>query len=276
MTPLKSNWPSSHNFSVVLILFCLTYSSCARTPWTDPLTEKQTENSIQFLQSLSLRTESCAKSIDGDISLSYQNLFGTKNMSGYFQLLSPSFIKLIVSNPFGQPVLVITSNQRTFQIINTFTREYITGSVYSYGLLHNIPLALITGNWKDWTRGTVSVDPSSIVDIRDDRENRGIWVTVVDTTESNLQKEHLLVDAEQGILLSRIVESDQGDLVATIIYDNWISVGNCKQPHTIKVTGLEFGTEMAIELSDIRIAAELEESDFLLTKPVGYMKQIIR
>lgn len=274
MTLSKSNWLSSHNFSILLVLFCLTCSSCARSPWTDPFNEKQTEDTVQLLQLLSLETELCAKSIDGDIALSYQNLFDKKNVSGYFQVLSPSFIKLIVSNPLGQPILAITSNQHIFQIINTFKRKYITGSIHSYGLRHSIPLALIKGNWNDWIRGTINVDPSTITDIREDRDNRGIWVTIEDKEEDNSQKTHLLVDPERGVLLSRIIASNKGDILATITYDNWISVGSCKQPYTIKVIGLEFGTELTISLSDVRIAESLEKSDFLLKKPPGYIKQI--
>lgn len=276
MTLSKSNWPSSYHFSILFVLFCLTCSSCARTPWTDPLNEKQTDNIVHVLQLLSLKTESCVKSIDGDITLSYQNFFGKRNVNGYFQILSPSFIKLIVPNPFGQPVLAITSNQQTFQLINTLKRKYTTGNVYSYGLYHNIPLALIKGNWNYWLRGTIRVDPSTVTDIRKDRDNRGIWVTVDSKTEDNSQREHLLVAPEQGVILSRILASNGGNHLATITYDDWVPVGSCKQPSTIKATGLEFGTELTINLSDVRIAEELDKSDFFLTKPLGYEKQIFR
>jgi len=271
----KNNWVSRADIARFLIIFCLACSSCAKRPWTEPLNEKQTENVTQFLQLHSFETESCAKSIDGDISLSYQNLFDRENVSGYFQILAPSYIKFIVSNPLGQPVLALTSNQDTFQLINTFTKTYITGSVYSYGLHKNIPLALVKGNWKDWIMGTMNVDPAIITNIREDRDDRGVWVTVAENTEKKSRTTHLLVDTRQGILLSRIVESNKGEILATITYKNWVSVGNCQQPQTILVTGLEFGTEMTIKLSDVRIAEDLDKNDFLLTKPAGYLMQFI-
>lgn len=271
----RSSWNKNHNFTFLLILIFLACSGCARKPWTNPLDEKQTENAIEFLNLLGAKTELCPEGIDGDITLSYQNLFGKKNVKGYFQVLSPSFIKLIVSNPFGQPVLAITSDRHTFQLVNTIERKYIGGSVYSYGLLHNIPSALLGGNWTDWIRGIISVDPSTIVDMRQDREKRGTWITVREREDDNNRKTHLLIESEKGRLLSRIVEGDTGEIFVEITYEDWISVESCEQPHLIKVTGLEYNTHLTIKLSDIRVAGNLDKDDFRFTAPAGYMKQIL-
>lgn len=196
-------------------------------------------------------------------------------MKGYFQLISPSLIKLIVSNPFGQPVLILTSDQKSFQLINTFKKKYIAGSVYSYGLLNDIPLALLKGNWQEWTRGTISIDPSTITDIREDGVNRGIWITAESRTAGDPLKTHLLIAPGEGVLLSRIIEKSKGDRLAEITYDDWQSVGTCRQPYTIKVSGLEYQTEIAIKLSDVRIAEKVNKDAFRLTAPANYLQQII-
>lgn len=175
----------------------------------------------------------------------------------------------------GQPLLAIASDQRSFQIINTLERRYTTGRVSSYGLLHNIPIVLLRGNWQNWIRGAISVDPSAITAIRQDRKDRGIWVTAEKKSDNNRQKTHLLIEPKDGTLLSRIVESDTGELFAKITYEGWVSIGKCKQPDTIKVTGLEFSTELVIRLSDVLIAENLNKDDFRFTAPVGYVRQIL-
>ena len=162
----KSSWESSHYLAISLILFILTCSGCARKPWTTTLDDNQAENIVHFLQQLNHKAELCPESIDGDISLSYQNIFDKKNVRGYFQLLSPSFIKLIISNPFGQPVFMMTSDQHTFQLIDTFERRYVTGNVSAYGMIHNIPPALLRGDWQNWLQGKVSIDINNILTIR--------------------------------------------------------------------------------------------------------------
>ncbi len=261
--------------TILLILFCLTCLGCARKPWTSHLGEKQTDNTIQFLKSLNSRAESCPEGIDGDISLFYRTIFDKKSVNGYFQILSPSFIKLIVSNPFGQPVFVVTSDQHTFQFINTLQRKYNTGSVSSYGLLHNMPPALLRGDWVDWIRGAVKVDPSTITDIRRDRENRGTWVTIQTTAENSLQKTHMLIEPGKGDLLSWRVESDTGEVFVEITYEDRVSVGYCRQPYTINITGLEYNSTLTVKLSNVLVAESLNKSDFKLTAPANYVRQIL-
>jgi len=175
----------------------------------------------------------------------------------------------------GQPLLAITSDQRSFQAINTLEGRYTTGRVSSYGLLHNIPVVLLRGNWQNWIRGAISVDPSTITAIRQDREDRGTWVTVEKESDDKRQKTHLLIEPKEGTLLSRIVESDAGELFAEITYGGWVSIGKCKQPHMIKVSGLEFNTELAIKLSGVLIAENLNKDDFRLTAPVSYVRQVL-
>lgn len=271
----RNFWKSSHNLTFSLFLFCLICSGCARTPWTDSLDAKQADSIVQFLQSDNLRAESCPESIDGDISLSYRNFFDKKNMAGYFQIISPSFIKLVVSNPFGQPILILTSDQKSFQLINTMKRMYIAGSLYSYGLQNDIPLALLRGNWQDWIRGTISVKPSTITNVRGDAEDRGTWITAESETEGNLLKTHLLINPEEGVLLSRIIEDDKGNRLSEFTYNDWESVGACRQPYTVRVTGLEYHTEITIKLSEVLIAEKVAENEFLLTAPANYLQQII-
>lgn len=268
-------WKSSCNLTFSLFLFCLICSGCARAPWTAPLDARQADSIVRFLQSGGLHAELCPESIDGDISLSYRNVFDKKNMAGYFQIVSPSFVKLVVSNPFGQPILILTSDQKSFQLINTMKRMYIAGNLYSYGLQNNTPLTLLKGNWQDWIRGTISVKPSAITNVRGDAENRGTWITAESETEGNFLKTHLLIEPDEGVLLSRIIEDDKGNRLGEFTYSDWESVGTCRQPYTIRVTGLEYHTEITIKLSDVLVAEKVAENEFLLTAPVNYLQQII-
>jgi len=257
------------------MLVCLTFFGCAQRPWTDPLEERQAENALHFLEQLKTRTESCPEGIDGDISLSYQSPFDAKKVQGYFQILSPSYLKLVISTPLGQPVIILTSDQQTFQLINTLERRYTAGNVHSYALLHNIPPALLTGEWKNWIRGTFSIIPSAITAIRQDREQRGTWFSLQKQTDNVQQETHLLIESREGKLLSRIIESNTGEPVMKIVYQDWISLGSCKQPRIIKMTGLKYNTELTMTLSDVLIAENLSKNDFKFSAPASYTRQIL-
>jgi hypothetical protein len=257
------------------LLFLLISGGCARVPWTTPLEGEQSEDTVRFLESGSLRPELCPQSIDGDVSLAYRNIFGKKNISGYFQIISPSFLKFVISNPLGQPVILLTSDQKTFQLINTLKRKYISGSVYSYGLLNDIPSILLKGDWQEWIRGTVSIETSSITDIREDKNDRGTWVTAEGGRDDSFIRTHLLIDPGENVLLERIIEKKGWRGMVKITYSDWVAAGMCRQPTAITMTGLKYQTEIAIKLSDVRPVDKLEGGDQLLTAPPNYPQQII-
>ena len=275
MIHLKNFWRNSRSPTFSFLLFFIMCGGCAREPWTTPLDEKQTENIVRFLQAGGLQPQSCPQSIDGDVSLSYSNIFGTKNISGYFQIISPSFLKFVISNPLGQPVFLLTSDQKTFQLINTLKRKYISGSVYSYGLLTDIPSPLLKGNWQNWIKGTVTVQTDSITDIRGDKNNRGTWVTVEGKRDDGFARNHLLIDPGKSVLLERIIEKNGGVRLAKITYGDWISVGTCEQPTSIGITDLKYQTEITVNLSDVQLAERTENDARLLTVPANYLQQII-
>jgi len=274
---LKNCWENNCIFTFSLLLFLLISGGCARVPWTTPLEGEQTEDIVRFIESGSLRPELCPQSIDGDVSLVYRNIFGEKNISGYFQITAPSFLKFIISNPLGQPVILLTSDQKTFQLINTLKRKYISGSVYSYGLLNDIPSIVLKGDWQEWLRGTVSIDTSSITDIRGDKDDRGTWVTAEgdEGRDDSFVRTHLLIEPEENILLERIIEKKGWRGLVKIAYSDWVTAGMCRQPTAITITGLKYQTEIAIKLSEVRPVEKTEGSDRLLTAPANYPQQII-
>ncbi len=264
--------------SVLFFLFCLLFSGCAYHPWTAPIEDEQNQKATQLLKALDQKSSFCEQAIDGDISISYKNLFDKKLISGYFQLYYPSSLKFIVTNPFGQTLLAFAVIERRFQLINTFERRYIKGNTYSYGMLHNIPSILTRGTWNEWLRGTVHFPEGNIINLRNDTEKRGMWITIRRKKTGRTATEgltHLLVDPDRNLLLSRILENDRGKVVSEIHYGNWKTVSGCAQPHTIRITGLDYSTEIDLRLSNIAIADGLTEKDFHLKSPAGYVRQII-
>lgn len=285
MSSHKPAWPYSlppRDFRVkVSFLFCflcLLFSGCAHHPWTAPIEDEQNQKATQLLKALDQKSSFCEQSIDGDISVLYKNLFDKRLISGYFQLSYPFSLKFIVTNPFGQTLLAFAVIKRRFQLINTFERRYIKGNTYSYGMLHNIPAILTQGTWNEWLRGTTHLSNGEIIDLRNDTEKRGLWITIrrkktAPAITGGLT--HLLIDPKKNLLLSRILENDRGKIVAEIHYGNWKPVSGCAQPYAIRVTGLDYSTEIDLKLSNIAIVDDLTEEDFHLKAPAGYVRQII-
>ena len=85
----------------------------------------------------------------------------------------------------------------------------------------------------------------------------------------------MLIEPDEGKLLSRIIEGEKGEVFTKITYDNWAAVGNCRQPHLIEVTGLEYNSELMIALSNVLVTDDLDKDDFRFTAPASYVKQIL-
>jgi hypothetical protein len=269
----------SHLFVWPVMLFVLApilIAGCGGRPWTDPLKTDEADAAAELIDSLTLRDTMCGKTLEADLSLFYENPLGKKALSGFLQFSLPSSYKFVMTNPFGQPVLAIAGNEQSFQAINTGLKKYMEGSIRSFGLRNKIPAQFLGGSWGNWLTGRNQFTSQAITDIRHDRDTRGLWITF--QAENNIQPatHHLLLAPEDKLILAHIIEDGKGKTVADIKYGNWIPQGECRQPQEIDITGLGYGTNIRIKLSDVLVSDKVES--FRLPIPpdaAGYIKQYL-
>lgn len=255
--------------ALLLLLTSFFLAGCASKPWTDPLGDAEVDTTTLLIDSLLARDEACGETLEGDVALFYQNPFEKKALSGFLQFSIPSSYKFIMTNPFGQPVLVIAGNQESFQAINTFEKKFLEGGLRSFGLRNNIPSYFLKSNWGSLLTGRNQLSSQAITDIRDDRDSRGVWLTFQSKEQAGVY--HLLLDREQEVYLVLILENGKGQTVAEITYDDWVTLGKCKQPLEINITGLDYGTDIHIKLSNVLITDE--RNTYRLRPPPGYIRQ---
>ncbi len=269
----------SHLFIRQLMLFVLApilIVGCGGRPWTDPLKPDEADAAAELIDSLTRRDAMCGKILEADLSLFYENPLGKKALSGFLQFSLPSSYKLVMTNPFGQPVLAIAGNEQSFQAINTIQKKYMEGSIRSFGLLNNIPKHFLEASWGNWLTGRSQFSSQAITDIRHDRETRGLWITFQAENSTQPATHHLLLAPEDKLILTRIIEDGKGKSVADIKYGNWIAQGECRQPREIDITGLGYGANIRIKLSDVLVSDK--EQSFQLPIPpdeAGYIKQYL-
>jgi hypothetical protein len=253
--------------TVLLVPFLL--GGCASKPWTEPLLETQADTAIQLIDAVIARDAACGGTLEGDIVLFYQNPLEKKAFSGFLQFSMPSSFKFVVENPFGQPILLIAGNQESFQAIDTLSQKFLSGSIRSFGLRNNIPTYFLKSNWASWLTGRILFSSQTITDIRDDRDAKGIWFTF--QSEELTGVHHLLLDPDQKVILAHIMENQHGKTVAEVRYDDWLTQGTCRQPQEINITGLDYGTNIHIKLSNVLISDEIKT--YQLQPPAGYIRQ---
>jgi len=259
--------------ALYFLLISFFLAGCAPRPWTDPLAETEADNIIQFASDLTERDSACGNTLDSDLNLVYTNALGKIGFSGYLQFSMPSSFRFVVTNPLGQPFLVVTGNDKAFQAINTMKQKYLAGSLRSFFLLKDIPTFMLSDNWGDWISARNSLSSQQITEIRQDRDQRGVWITFRHQGNDSVQKTHLLLDKANELFLTRLLENRAGKIVAEINYDNWMVEGKCSQPLNIDITGLDYGTSISLRLTDTRISHETKE--YKLAPPPGYIRQFM-
>jgi hypothetical protein len=244
-------------------------AGCATKPWLEPLGSSETESTLQLVDALVARDAVCGKTLEGDLDLFYQTPLEKKALSGFLQFSMPSSYKFVVSNPFGQPILAVAGDQESFQAINVGNQSYLAGSLSSFGLRNNISSSLLQSDWSFLLTGRNLFPSQTITKIYEDRNQRGIWLT--SKPKNKTRSYHLLLDRDQEVVVACVLENDSGDTVAEIHYDNWVTLGGCRQPLDITISGLDYGTEVQIKLSNVSTSDE--RKTYTLQPPPGYRRQ---
>ncbi len=257
-----------------LLVVILILSGCASRPWGDIVDEQQNSETSQRYELLVEQSRSWGSGFDGELIAQFHSQLENITYTGFFQILAPSFLKFVISNPLGQPMVAIASNDRIYQIVNTTDRSFKTVTLRSFSLRNGIPQSFMRGHWFAWLTGRPLQEQNKILSIREDPAGRGVWLEIGDNTEAAAPLEYLLLDPSRPRIIERIIVESDSSLQATIAYENWQPLSGGEQPMHIAVSGLSFGATATFVFSDLR-AAELKPHDFNLPFPQGYSRQFL-
>ncbi|MBU1565994.1 MAG: hypothetical protein KJ630_10240 [Proteobacteria bacterium] len=255
----------------LILLTTLTFSGCAGKPWTIPLDGDRYNETSQLVDSLILDNRSCGQSLDGDLALFYADPLEKKALGGYLRFSMPGSFKFVVTNPFGQTVLAIAGDQKSYQAVSVPEQKYLAGSIRSFGLRHDIPAEILGGPWGEWLTGRNLRPGNTISTIREDKNSRGLWISFHHSKIEPAGMSHLLLEPVSKLPLSRILENGEGRIVAEVTYGDWIHQGECQQPQEINITGLDYGIDIRLKFSNVRLTGDAKQ--YTLPVPPGYIQQ---
>jgi len=241
------------------LLAALMVSGCAGKPWTTPLAGERFEQTSQLIDTLLLESQRCGPSLDGDLALFYADPLEKRALSGYLQFSLPGSYKFVVANPFGQTILAVAGDQKTYKTVIVPEKKYIEGGMQSFGLRHKLPDEIISGSWGEWLTARNQRPSSTITAIHEDKNARGQWVTFRHNKNEPAGMSHLLLDPVEKTPLSRILENSEGKIVAEVTYADWITLGECRQPREINISGLDYGVDIRLKLSNVRLTDEVKQ-----------------
>lgn len=263
--------------SALLITTLLTFSGCAFTPWTDPLEENESK-AVEFLfYDMQKKESTCPNNIEADISFHWDEPIANKSIGGFVNFMDPSSIKFVMTNPLGQPIFALVIHGESFQSINTIYQKYQSGSLRSLLLYYHASPSLRSNNWASYLTGRLGQGPMEVLGIQDDREKRGVWVTIQFIDGKKKKINRLLINPDTRRLLSRVItdEEDTDESAAVISYEEWMIAGNCPFPTKLLISESSFDSEFTVQLSKVTTDQQFNEGDFKIYPPPGYTRQIL-
>ncbi|MBT8329677.1 MAG: hypothetical protein HKP52_11170 [Desulfofustis sp.] len=212
----------------------------------------------------------CGPSWDAESEIRWTSSVSNFSFNAYCRMLEPAYLKLIVSNPLGQPLRVIATNGKIYSDIDTVDRSVVTGGLRSWAMRHDLPLNLVNGTWLDWMGGRSSAPVGQIVEIRHDSKSRGAWLSMAGA-DSEALDEHLLFDWKNGRIIERILLDEGNRTFATLAYIEWQEIDQCLYPVAMSIDGLPLHGRVDLRFSDIR-QSKFVPADFNIDIPRGFLR----
>lgn len=263
-------------FFCTSLFLILILTGCAGQRWAEPLQEDEKLKVSKIITAMQDAEKSCPDGFDAEATIFWKSPVADTAVSGYLQFQSPSSVKFIVTNPLGMLVYAFASNGKTFQILDTGKRQHIRGNLYNLALRKEIPVILAQGDWFAFLSGQLPLQPIRVEEINEDSANGTVWVRFLKAEKNTTVDEQWVnLDLTQRKVLKYLFLDGSGETIAEISYDNQKEDGNClPADKKIHITNLPWGSEIKIELRDIRTDNTFSQADFSLPVPTGYFKQL--
>lgn len=258
------------------LLITILLSGCAKTRWSTPLPEEDLTAVDTILSTMQDEQESCTDTLEADAKVTWKTPLEESGVMGYLQLLSPSSMKYIITNPLGMMVYAFSSNGKTFQILDTIQRQHIRGNVRNLVIRHRLPLIFAEGEWFNYLTGRLPPDRQKVSEAFKDTENQTIWIRFSKKEGgTSTAGKWIHIDPEKHKLLSYLFLDTNGETLAEVSYGKQMEAkGSCMPPTEVHITNLPWDSEIKVILNDIATDTHYDESVFKLPVPTGYYKQL--
>lgn len=262
--------------AIIFMVVASLFSACATPRWSEisPGEEAQVADIVYKMQE---KSRLCPDNLDAEARVFWKTPLSNSGINGYLQLRSPSFAKLIINSPLGMVLYAFASDGQSFQILDITQRRHISGNLRTLAIRKNVPVILVQGDLFAYLTGSLPAHPLKIREITRDSSDETVWL-LIDSGASNKTSDSrwLHLDIHKKRVLGYLFLDNEGSVIADISYEKMSAIQNgCIGPEQITtITGLQWGTEITIELRDIKTDTSFEDDDFSLPIPDSYSKQL--
>ncbi len=212
----------------------------------------------------------CARSVDADVTLSWQVLWSGAMVRGMLQVQKPALLRYTVVDPLGRPLFIIVSDGATFTAVDTLKGEGYTGPVTSPSWRKYVPKGISPKELFFWLSGGLPPGELRVDGVR--REKNSPWPWVILTSSGGLHHQ-VLFDPDSGRIVRHVVVGRDRTILLDVTYSGTVrpkDAPGCPWPAELEIKGATIPGTVRIRFDRILSEAVLPPATFHLTLPVHY------
>ena len=230
--------------------------------------EEVAEVSLLFTEMVNGQSD-CHCCLDASFSANLSSLLFSGTVEGYLQSMSPGFVKMLGLGPIGQPVLILTSDGHSFRFVDVLAQKVYKGSVQSKSYKSYAPAGFQPNLLFYFLTGRLLPGDAQIAKV-----SRQDSAYLFELIYQDGNKDLLLFDAQQKVILSHVIIDEQGEQILDVEYGDYGS-GVCPLPREIKISSLTLGSTLTITMSEFLDAVSLDSGDFDYKVPKSFTEVLV-
>jgi hypothetical protein len=192
--------------------------------------------------------------------------------------MEPAFLKFVALNPFGQPMLMLVTDGRVFQLVSVPEAKLYEGGVEAQAFKKYGPAGARPEHAFFWLSGRLPPEEFRILRVARDEEAAGYWLDLVG--EEPGLRHRIFFEPGEKALARHLVLDPRDKLLVDVRYEELAPTAEtgshfCRWPGRIVVETAEHRGQLVISLNDW-LDAPLEQDDFRLELPAGYERIGVR
>ncbi len=218
----------------------------------------------------------CARSVDADVTLSWQALWSGATVRGMLQVQKPAMLRYTAVDPLGRPLFIVVSDGATFTAVDTLKGEGYTGPVSAPFWRKYVPAGISPKELFFWLSGGLPPGELRVDDVRLGRNSPWPWIIM--TAPGGLRHQ-VLFDPDSGRILRHVVTDRDRTILLDVTYSGTVRLkdnSGCPWPEELVIKGAAIPGTIRIRFDRILSEAVLPSATFHLALPVHYPVQRIK
>lgn len=257
-------------------LFLLGLGGCVTLPRFVAVPEHEEKAVADSFHATVTRHQKCDCCVDANLTVTFNSLLQSGAVSGYFQGKSPSYMKFVGENPFGQPLLIFTTNGKEFSYISVFDQKVYEGDVTGATYQKYAPNGFDAEHGFYWLTGKLRPGPFKIHAIGRQKDGNNYWIKL--SWEDHAISSLILYDQAEGLIRRHMLVDNNDKTLLDIQYSNYekIETGEtekrCRLPGEVMVKSSDRHATLALRFRDWGGNPDFPEEDFAPFFPAGFEK----